>query len=222
VSPYKRFLALCASLLVALTVGCAGSRPGRVTVASAKSAAPDDVGMHGNQNAPYMLPGSTPRLVSRATETDAKDARPCSPDILSADEIAGSANGNVRSVKLAFMNRGAMPCTVGGYPGVSLLDSSGERIGSVTVDRVTEEKVVAELSPAQAASAAAATPSITLMPHQVAAFQVVWTSGSDCSRVSRIVVTAPGSQERFSITQPMSICAGRIQITQLRLDEGNI
>jgi hypothetical protein len=35
-------------------------------------------------------------------------------------------------------------------------------------------------------------------------------------------VTAPGSQERFSITQPMSICAGRIQITQLRLDEGNI
>jgi hypothetical protein len=56
----------------------------------------------------------------------------------------------------------------------------------------------------------------------VAAFQVVWTTGPDCSRVSRILVTAPGTRRIFSITQPLRICTGRIQVTELRLDEGDV
>jgi hypothetical protein len=63
---------------------------------------------------------------------------------------------------------------------------------------------------------------VTLMPQAVAAFQVVWTTGPDCSRVSRILVTAPGTRRIFSITQPLRICTGRIQVTELRLDEGDV
>ncbi len=63
---------------------------------------------------------------------------------------------------------------------------------------------------------------VTLMPHAVAAFQVVWTTGSECSRVDRIQITAPGSRRTFGITQPMKICTGQIQVTELRLDEGDV
>jgi hypothetical protein len=163
-----------------------------------------------------------PRLVPRATETDAKDARPCDADILSVDEISGNANGAYRSVKLAFMNRGAVPCTLGGYPAVSLLDGEGHAMGSIDVEKVTPEKVVAELSQAPKSAAAAPTAQVTLMPHAVAAFQVVWSAGTNCSKVARIAVRAPGMQRTFAIVQPMSICAGRIQVTELRLDEGDV
>ena len=163
-----------------------------------------------------------PRLIPRATETDVHDARPCNADYLSVDEISGSANGSYRSVKLAFMNRGAVPCTLGGYPAVSLFDGEGRAMGSIEMEKVTPDKVVAELSQAATTPAAAPTAQVTLMPHAVAAFQVVWSAGTSCSKVARIVVRAPGMQRTFAIAQPMSICAGRIQVTELRLDEGDV
>ncbi|MGC2298231.1 MAG: hypothetical protein WA476_05465, partial [Acidobacteriaceae bacterium] len=60
------------------------------------------------------------------------------------------------------------------------------------------------------------------MPHAVAAFEVVWTSGPECSRVAKILVTAPGTRRAFAILQPLRICTGRIQVTELRLDEGDV
>jgi hypothetical protein len=184
--------------------------------------APDDAALHVNPNAPFITPGGMPRLVPRATETDVRDARPCDPDFLSVDEIAGNANGNYRSVELAFMNRGAVPCTIGGYPAVSLFDAEGQAIGSIALEKVTPERVVAELAQASAPAAAAPMAQVTLMPHAVAAFQVLWSAGSSCSKVARIVVRVPGTEQTFAIAQPMSICAGRIQVTELRLDEGDV
>lgn len=208
------FLAVCA--------GCAGSRPGSTRLIAASAGAPDDAALHVNPNAPFITPGGMPRLVPRATETDAKDARPCDADVLSVDEISGNANGSYRAVKLAFMNRGPVPCTLGGYPAVSLFDGEEHPIGSIDMERVTPEKVVAELSQAPTPGAAAPPAQVTLMPHAVAAFQVVWSAGTGCSKAARIVVRAPGTQRTFSIAQPMSICAGRIQVTELRLDEGDV
>ena len=143
-------------------------------------------------------------------------------DVLSVDEIAGTANGNYRSVKLAFMNRGPIPCTLGGYPSVSLFDAEGQSIGNIEMEKVTAEKVTAEFSEAPTPASAAPTAQVTLMPHAVAAFEVVWSAGTNCSKVARILVRAPGTEKTFAIARPMSICTGRIQVTQLRLDEGNV
>ncbi|MGC2635720.1 MAG: DUF4232 domain-containing protein [Acidobacteriaceae bacterium] len=215
-----RFLPLvCCSVLLASVAGCAGSHRQTANVA-AHAVAPDDVALHGNPNAPYLLAGESPRLVARPTAEDAKNAMPCDPENLSVEEIAGDAHGSLRSIKLAFMNRGAVACTLGGYPAVSLMDRGGANIGSIVTDKITPEKVIAELS-LSGHTPLGDTPEVTLMPDEVAAFQVVWTTGSECSSVSRIVVSAPGSTRAFDIAQPMSICAGRIQVTELRLDEGD-
>ena len=221
---FRRWLypAGAAGCVLALCLGCAGTRDGRVKLA-AQSGAPDDVALHPNPNAPYMMArGETPHLIARATSQDAQNAGPCDPEVLSVEEIAGDANGIFRSVKLAFMNRGAMPCRLGGYPGVALVDAQGANIGSIAMEKVSSSEVMAELSSTRAAPSSGPAPSVTLMPHAVAAFQVVWTTGPDCSRVSRILVTAPGTRRNFSISQPLRICTGRIQVTELRLDEGDV
>jgi Protein of unknown function (DUF4232) len=178
--------------------------------------------MHGNANAPYMLPDGTPKLVPRAVEMDTRDAGPCDPEVLSVDEIAGDAHGTFRSVRLAFVNRGARPCVLGGYPSVSLLNSEGETLGNLTMEKITPAQAVAEFSRGEPAAAGEPSPKVMLLPHQVAAFDVAWTTGPSCSRVARIEVRAPGSERGFDIAQPMTICAGRIQVTQLRLDEGDV
>jgi Protein of unknown function (DUF4232) len=215
-------LVFVAGCLMAVCAGCAGSRPGSAKLVAAGASAPDDAALHVNPNAPFITPGGMPRLVPRATETDVKDARACDPEVLSVDEIAGNANGSYRSVKLAFMNRGAVPCTLGGYPAVSLFDTEGQALGSIELEKVTADKVVAELSQAPTPAAGAPTAQVTLMPHAVAAFQVVWSAGASCSKVARIAVRAPGLSRTFAIAHPLSICAGRIQVTELRLDEGDV
>jgi Protein of unknown function (DUF4232) len=215
-------LVFVAGCLMAVCLGCAGSRPGSAKLVAAHSGAPDDAALHVNPNAPFIMPGATPRLVPRPTEADVKSARACDTDVLSVDEIAGTANGSYRSVKLAFMNRGPVPCTLGGYPAVTLFDSGGQSIGSIEMEKVTAEKVTAELSEAPTPAAAAPTAQVTLMPHAVAAFEVAWSAGTNCSKVARILVRAPGTEKTFAIARPMSICTGRIQVTQLRLDEGNV
>ena len=180
--------------------------------------------MHVNPNAPFITPGGTPKLIPRATETDVKDAQPCDPSVLSVEEVSGNVNGSYRSVKLAFINRGAAPCMVGGYPAVTLENQVGRPIGSIAIEKVTAEKLDAELSQAPAGSTPGAQPMphITLMPHQVAAFQVAWSTGTGCPVASHILLSAPGTERLFAIPQPMTVCAGRIQVTELRLDEGNV
>lgn len=213
---------ICASVGVALCLGCAGSRAGRLKTVAAASVAPDDAAMHPNPNAPYLVAGGGPKLIPRAAAMDTSHAGPCDPEVLSVEEIAGDSNGALRSVKLAFMNRGAMPCKLGGFPGIALVDAQGENIGKISIERVTPEKVVAELSHSVPGGTGEPTPEVMLLPHQVAAFQVAWTTGPNCSAVSRIVVTAPGTERTFGINQPLTICAGRIQVTALRLDEGDV
>lgn len=216
------FPAVVAGCTVVVCSGCAGSGKTGQPKLAAQGIAPDDVALHPNPNAPYILPGSeTPHLIARATALEAQNAGLCDPDVLSVEEIAGDASGVFHSVKLAFMNRGAAPCRLGGYPGVALVNADGENVGSISMEKVSSAEVVAELSNTRAAASSGPAPAVTLMPHAVAAFQVVWTTGPECSRVAHILVTAPGTRRSFSINQPLRICTGRIQVTELRLDEGD-
>jgi Domain of unknown function (DUF4232) len=215
-------LAVIMGCALGVCAGCAGTRAGHLAPGGAGGMAPDDAALHPNPNAPYILAGGAPRLIPRATAEDAANAGPCDPEVLSVEEIAGDTSGVFRSVKLAFMNRGPVPCRLGGYPAVALLDSEGARIGNISTQRVSSTEVLAEFGKQIPPGARGPSAAVTLMPHEVAAFQLVWTTGAECSRVARIQVTAPGSRRTFGITQPMKICTGQIQVTELRLDEGDV
>src|ERR1700735_2427452 len=189
----SNLIAVAVGCVLAVCTGCAGTGGGGKARVAPQAVAPDDAAMHPNPNAPYFLPGGMPHLIARATALDAENAGPCDPDVLSVEEIAGNASGVFRSAKLAFMNRGASPCRLGGYPSVALVNSDGENMGSISMQKVSAAEVTAELQETPEAVPSGPSPAVTLMPHAVAAFEVVWTTGPECQRVSRILVTAPGT-----------------------------
>jgi hypothetical protein len=159
-------------------------------------------------------------------------ASPCSPDALKVEEISGNVHDNYHSIKLGFQNQAGVNCQLSGYPLVALFNGQGQSLGSIAEQRTTEAQVLAELGesepgpakstqPAPAATRASEPPNVVLMPKAVAAFQVVWSAGESCPKVARVLVTPPGTTRTFTVSQPMSVCMGRIQVTPLGLDQGD-
>jgi hypothetical protein len=227
---------LAIAALTASLAGCTGAHRTAGTGVAAHALAPDDAPLHPNRNAQYTEIDSTPRLVPRPSAEDAASAQPCEDHVLSVSEIAANVNGNYRSIRLAFLNRGATACKLGGYPKIALLGSGGGKAGSIAIEKATSSTILAEMSETGSLTKTAvatdpatesgtnpgpdASPEVILMPHSVAAFQLVWQSGPDCRSVSGIEVTAPGTAHAWPIPHPLTVCAGRIQVTALRLDDG--
>ena len=224
-------LVIAASVLSMLGAGCATSPPAAAVLSQAmaptQSQRPDP-------NAPYMVP-APPRPAAARSTADAH-APWCSADALKVQEISGNMHGNNHSTKLGFRNQTAVPCQLAGYPIVALFNGQGQSVGSIAVERTTEAAVRAEFAesapqppgtPAShpenspASTAGGSQPQVVLMPKEVAAFQVVWSAGQGCPSVARLLVTAPDTTRSFSVSQPMSVCGGRIQVTPLALDQGD-
>ena len=117
--------------------------------------APQDRG-GANPNAPYMV-AATPQLARRHVASTA-DVKPCQSKDLTVTEIAASVNGKYRGVKIAFDNDGLLPCRIGGYPSVSLLDQSGTPVANLAIDRVTLSTLSAQLQQGPVRTAAVSKP----------------------------------------------------------------
>jgi Protein of unknown function (DUF4232) len=225
--PLSRFtpIALASSLLLTIPIlqSCAHS----TRASTLKNGAPimlHEDGPHArggtNPNAPYLVAASRPQLVKRSEDTQTTAAGPCDSKDLAVTEIAAAVNGNYRAVKLAFANEGLVPCRIGGYPSITLLDKTGTPVTNLVVDRVTTSTLQARLSDGPVQTAAAKPDAqITIAPKGEAWFQVGWSTGPECPVVSRISVNAPGSSESFSVNHPLTICEGRVQITTLHSDQ---
>jgi hypothetical protein len=211
------------AVLLALCAGCAGSQPAIAYHALAPDAALQQTSQQTNPNAPYMVPAAKPQPDLPSPQATSSDAPPCDPKALAVEEISGNVNGVFRSLKLAFRNRGSMPCSLSGYPTVALLGTQGETLGSIATEKITSAEVTSELAETHAAAALPAPASpVTLMPNTVAAFQVVWTTGAGCPSAARLLVSAPGTEHAFAVTQPMKVCSGRVQVTELQPDQGAV
>jgi hypothetical protein len=218
-------LALAAGVSLTLWTGCADAPP--VETVLPQAVAPID-SQHPDPNAPYVVPAPARNLTPQPAAETAAEAPLCTPDALNVQEIAGNAHGAWHSIKVGFQNRTSADCRMSGYPLVALLNGQGQNLGSIAVERTTAQEVRAELAEGPPASAPKSAPAqsadmaseeVVLVPRAVAAFQVVWSAGANCSSVARLLVTAPGTTHTFSVSQPMSVCTGRIQVTPLGLDQ---
>jgi hypothetical protein len=221
-------LAVAAAFLLALWTGCAATPPAADALTHAmaptQSQRPDP-------NAPYVVPAPR-RPAAPPAAVALTQASPCSPDALKVQEIAGNVHGSYHSIKLGFRNQTRVACELSGYPTVALFDGQKQPLGSIAVQRTSLAEVRSELgesSPGQVTSSQSApaatreggSQKVVLMPNSVAAFQVVWSAGENCPSVARLLVTAPGAMRTFSVSQPMSVCMGRVQVTPLALDQGD-
>ncbi len=168
-------------------------------------------------NAPFVLIDRTPRPTAHLASMSAQDASPCSAREISLEEVAAEMNGQSREVKFAFVNEGATPCRIGGYPGIALLDAQNLPVANLTVVKSAPGTLEAHTVPASAsAQITREALELVLDPRQEAYFGITWTTGENCPAVSRIELTAPGTSQTFTISRPLTVCAGEVKVTALQ------
>ncbi len=121
----------------------------------------------------------------------------------------GDAGAGNRAQILTVTNAGASPCSVSGYPAVSLLDANGRLVSGVRADQ----------NPGTAAP-------VTLAPSGRAFFDIAWNvvpneaeGQTTCPSAARIAVRL--GTDTASLAMPLSLtpCGGRIRVSPVRATE---
>jgi hypothetical protein len=191
-----------------LAVGCSShssSAPAQAT--SQASAANSSV-------SPASTPTSAETTSSApATQTSAAaaGAAACSSSNLHISLGNGGAGAGTDFTVIDFTNSGGAPCTLYGFPGVSLTNSSGAQIGAAATRNPSKTSTVVTLAPGAKASAELGvanaenypaatckpTPSAQLKvfpPNQTQAIEVAFTTtGCAVSSTHQLSVTAIGA-----------------------------
>lgn len=197
------------SLSLLLLAGCSGSaRAGNHALAAPALTREDPHSRRApvNPNAPYAVlkrRGETPALPSTATGAEiATDAPLCSFSNLGVSEISASSTSEERTVSIAFINRGDSACKLSGYPYIAAPSEDSLGIKSLTV---LHEEGSTEANAAE----------VVLPPKGSASFSLKWTTGDSCPMISTLLVTAPGTNQSFSLNRPVSPCHGRVEISAI-------
>ena len=199
---------LTAGIVVAgtiLAVGCG----------SHSSSAPAQATSHASAANSSVSPASTPTSAETtssapATQTSAAPtgAAACSSSNLHISLGNGGAGAGTDFTVIDFTNSGGAPCTLYGFPGVSLTNSSGAQIGAAATRNPSKASTVVTLAPGAKASAELGvanaenypaatckpTPSAQLKvfpPNQTQAIEVAFaTTGCAVSSTHQLSVTA--------------------------------
>jgi hypothetical protein len=107
------------------------------------------------------------------------------------------------SYALTFTNTGSASCTLVGFPGVSLLDGSGDQIGSPAT-REGDEGAPVRLAPGGSAHSGLRT-----------------QNGATCQSASTVKVYAPGSTQYSTVkADGFSVCGGVFGVSTLTSGTG--
>lgn len=189
-----------------LVAGCSGNaHAGNKTLAAPAltKEMPHSRRAPADPNAPYaVLKHRTPPPPGATEVPTQADAPLCAASNLEVSEIAANSNASQRSVSIAFTNKGDSACKLSGYPFVSFPNGDQPALKSLTV--------LHDQDPALAEEA------VLLKPKGSASFTLRWNTGDSCPMISKLLVTAPGTTQSFSLNRPLSPCEGRVEITAIK------
>ena len=157
-----------------------------------------------------VLPPQTPGDME---EIDADMAPPCRGPALRLTREGGDAGAGNRQVVLSLTNAGSTPCSVRGYPGLTLRDADGDDLEQVrTVEQLgnyfragqTPEGV--ELQPGAKAYFDL---SYSAIPHENLG-ETRWPS------VAEVIATAPGDTADIPLDLEIQPCGRQVRVSPLR------
>lgn len=138
---------------------------------------------------------------------------PCKGPQLKLSLDGGDAGRGNRVSILGAQNVGTQPCSLTGYPTVTLQDSQSRPIATVR----------AEQDPGNHFRAGQVPTPVELAPQGKAFFDVAWNVVADesrgekaCPSAARIRMTAPADTAVVSLDQAFAPCGGRIRVSPFR------
>lgn len=135
----KTLTSVCAiTLMGVLAAGCSSSGSPK------KSAAPTSTTIHPSKTTSSSTISTT--SVPSTTTSTVPGGGPCTSAHLSVSIGQSQGAAGTFYYPLAFTNTGTTSCTLQGYPGVSLVGSNGNQIGSPAT-RTTSSPVLVSLAP---------------------------------------------------------------------------
>ncbi|RZJ19675.1 MAG: DUF4232 domain-containing protein [Brevundimonas sp.] len=137
---------------------------------------------------------------------------PCKGGQLRLTNEGGDAGMGNRVAVLGIQNTGAQPCSLTGYPTVTLLDSKGQALA-----------VRADQNPGNYFHSNTAPEPVELRPQTRAYFDLAWNvvphegqGETICPSTARVRLTVPGDAAPVSLAQTFTPCGGRVRVSPFR------
>lgn len=140
-------------------------------------------------------------------------APPCRGPQLRLSTEGGDAGAGNRVMNIGIRNIGTQPCSLTGYPTVTLQDAEGRGLAAVRSEQATGSYFAPGRPPAP----------VVLVPQDKAAFELAWSAIPHeaegervCPEAARIRVTAPGDTSPASLDMAFAPCGGRVKVSPIR------
>lgn len=157
--------------------------------------------------------GAPPPVQSASATAPTAVAPPCKGPQLKLAEDGGDAGAGNRVTVLSLQNLGAQPCSLTGYPGLTLEGEPTAALGRVRVEQRPGSYFRSGQAPAP----------VVLAPQAKGYFDLAWNvvphegqGETTCPTATRIRVTAPGDTSGLALTMPVTPCGGRVQVSPVR------
>jgi hypothetical protein len=114
-------------------------------------------------------------------------------------------------VTYAFTNTGSSACSLKGYPGFELLDTKGQKLKGVHVNRSEGTYFQKDMPPQQ----------VILAPGAQALFQIAYNNGTrspgqTCPESTKVEITPPNAYQHFTLTEHIQTCWGKLEVAPVR------
>lgn len=159
------------------------------------------------------LPATPEPAVQPAPASSIQASAPCKGPQLKLSLVGGDAGAGNRVSIFGVQNVGARPCSLTGYPAITLLDGKGAALSAVRSDRTLGSYFRQGETPGP----------VELAPQGQGFFDIAWNVVPDesagqtsCPSAARIRMTAPADTSPVTLAQAFTPCGGRIRVSPFR------
>lgn len=138
---------------------------------------------------------------------------PCKGGQLSLAAAGGDAGMGHRVAIIGVQNTGATTCSLTGYPAVTVQDRQNRDLTAIHTNQAPGSYLRSGQTPAP----------VELAPGRRAFFDIAWVvvpsedkGETSCPSVTRVRVTAPGDTTPVTLSQALTPCGGKIDVTPFR------
>ncbi len=134
----------------------------------------------------------------------------CRSGDLALAHVSEDAGAGQREVVYSLTNNGPAACTLTGFPTLTLISATGQKIDSVTAVQSEDGDFAGN----------GASPTVTLAPAGKGIFRIRFTgisgAGKPCVNPAKIRVTPPGNSQAIEIADGLQICDTEVLLSPIR------